>query len=333
MPEPRVSVVVPSYNRANFLPETIESILAQTFEDFELLFIDDGSTDSTEAVMMRYVDADSRVKYIKKQNQERAIARSYGISLALGEYVALVDSDDLWYPNKLAEQVALLDTLDEVVLTYAAVDRIDMQSQKLPAAPRQQEGSSGTVFFDLLKRNFVPSVTPLIRRSTLLEVGDQVSDYIPYEDWDFWLRISRKGRFYFQAKALGAYRIHPQQSVQNVNPQRIEDVTIKVLNANIKDECLEEYIENLFPDGAPETKSNFPNIVNEAYSLAYLRIAYWYLLAGDTDSCRAFLERSARASMMRRKDYRWHGLYFFSYISEWGFGVGDMVKEFLGSMH
>ncbi len=332
---PKVSVIVPSYNRAEFITETIDSILAQDFIDFELLFIDDGSTDNTEAIVQGYCQNDSRVIYHKKANEERAKARTYGIQQARGEYIALVDSDDIWYPSKLEEQVNIMDAFEEVVLCYSSVDRIDMQSRSLPKAPRQHEGYSGLVYFQLLNRNFIPSVTPMIRRSVLMEIGAQVTEFIPYEDWDFWLRISRRGQFHHIREPLGAYRIHPQQSVQNVKADRVELVTLKVLEANTTEACLQEYIATAFQgQPAPATEMHFEEVKDKAYSLAYLRLAYWYLLAGDTDMTRSRLERAAFRDISMRRDYRWRGLHWASQMCDWNMpGIADWIKKSLGAFH
>ncbi len=332
---PKVSVIIPSYNRAEYISETIDSVLAQSFEDFELLFIDDGSTDNTEAIVKRYQEQDPRVIYHKKLNEERAKARSYGINLAQGEFVALVDSDDIWYPEKLQEQLDVFDAFPEVGCVYAAVDRIDMQGRSLPAAPRQQEGSSGFVYFDLLNRNFIPSVTPIINRSVLLEIGAQRTELIPYEDWDFWLRLSRRTQFQHIRESLGAYRIHPQQSVQNVKAEHVEKVTLAVLDLNTTEDCLQEYLKVAFEgQPAPATEIHFEAVRDEAYSLAYLRLAYWYLLAGDTDSAMSRLERSAFKNDKRRKDWRWRGLRTACNMHDWNLpGVADLIKKSLGALH
>ncbi|MDD9898964.1 MAG: glycosyltransferase [Candidatus Melainabacteria bacterium] len=302
---PKVSVVVPSYNRADYISETIESILAQTFKDFELIFIDDGSTDKTEELVKAFASQDERVKYFKQKNSERAVARSYGMSLASADLICLIDSDDLWYPNKLELQVARMEADPELCCCYASVDRIDLESKPVKSAPRQQEGYSGNIYEKLLERNFIPSVTPMIRKKYIEMVGSQVTEFIPYEDWDFWLRLARIGKFEHLTDILGSYRLHPGQSVQNVKPEKIEEVTLKVLDAN-----------------RPTTE--------EAYSLAYLRCAYWYIIAGDLRYARKLLRRSMSRSSKRSYDYRWWALYLMSFVKILAPGF---VDNLLGSFH
>ncbi len=102
---PLVTVVIPAYNREKFLPETIESVRTQTFQDWELIIVDDGSTDDTATIVSQLSKTDHRIRYIWQQNSERAVARNRGIKESRGAYIAFLDSDDLWLPNKLEKQV------------------------------------------------------------------------------------------------------------------------------------------------------------------------------------------------------------------------------------
>lgn len=334
MPKPKISIVIPSYNRAEFIPATLDSILAQTYKDFEIIFIDDGSTDATETVVQAYMDKDFRVKYFKQANSERAVARTYGMSLAEGDYICLVDSDDVWYPHKLEVQLVVMEADPELAMSYASVDRIDLKGHKLGYAARQHEGYTGWVFFELLKRNFIPSVTPMIRRGALKKVKTQNTEYIPYEDWDFWLRLSREGRFFHIVEALGAYRLHPGQSVQNVNPERIEKVTRAVLdnNTSLENFDLKEFLikSGNELDLVSFIQQEFPRLVNEAHSLANLRFAYWYLVAGNLNAAKLKLRLSKQLSSARARDYRWWGLKLVSEIQPF---LGDFLPKFLGAFH
>lgn len=326
---PKVSVVVPSYNRGEYISETIESILAQTFTDFELIFIDDGSTDDSAAIVQAFIDKDPRVKYFKQKNSERAVARSYGMSLAEGEYICLVDSDDIWYSHKLAKQIIVMDADPELVCSYAAVDRIDMQSNPVKPAKRQLEGYSGNIYEELLKRNFIPSVTPMIRKKYIEMIGAQNTEFIPYEDWDFWLRLARIGKFEHIAEPLGCYRLHLGQSVQNVKAARIEDVTFAVLDSNTG--------KREWGMGTSEDSNSSPPSfalgaipVSEAYSLAYLRCGYWYIVSGDLRTARDRLRKSLERNKKRIYDYRWWGLYLMSFVKTL---MPNTVDRLLGSFH
>jgi glycosyltransferase involved in cell wall biosynthesis len=324
---PLISIVIPSYNQAKYIAYNLDSILAQTYSNFEVIFIDDGSKDNTAEILKSYSEKDSRIKYFYQNNSERAVARSHGISKANGKYICLVDSDDTWLPHKLETQLAVMENDPEIILCYAPVNRIDPENKPLKNAPRQQKGYSGLIYKHLLMRNFIPSVTPMIRASVLKNIGEQVTDFIPYEDWDFWLRLSRCGKFHHIKEALGNYRLHPQQSVQNVKASRIEEVTIKVLDANTQEFLLEhaECLNFLDLDD-----KNFKALAQEAYSLAYLRIAYWYLVAGDSKTAQEKLKVSLNKNTLRLIDPRFAVLWLCSYLSSFN---KELVTKFLGGFH
>jgi glycosyltransferase involved in cell wall biosynthesis len=320
---PKVSIVIPSYNRGEFIEATLQSIQNQSFKDFEVIFVDDGSTDNTAQLVKVFCDNDPRFKYFRQENSERAVARSYGLSQASADLLCLVDSDDLWYPNKLEKQIVIMDADPETMLCYASVNRIDMEGAPVKSSPRQHAGFSGYIFFDLLMRNFIPSVTPMFRKLAFKEVGAQVTEFIPYEDWDFWLRFSRLGKFHHIQEPLGEYRLHPGQSVQNVRAEHIEKVTLLVLDNNTKID-ISKYLQ------LSSAKNNFKCVVSEAYSLANLRFAYWYLVAGKVEIAIDRLKKSVLFSNKRFLDYRWYGL-GLAYLLKPIFG--NFITKFLGSFH
>lgn len=335
MPQPKVSIIVPSYNRAEFLAATLDSIRAQTFKDWELIFIDDGSTDNTEAIVKDYSKQDYRIKYFKQENSERAVARTHGMRLAIADLICLVDSDDLWYPEKLEKQIAVMENDPELVFCYASVNRIDMQGKPVKAAARQHQGASGFIFFDLLERNFIPSVTPMFRKWAFEKVGGQETSFIPYEDWDFWLRLSRLGKFHHISQPLGDYRLHPGQSVQNVKAEKVEEVTLKVLenNTNLENFDLKAYMNLIGEDQdlAHFIQESFSLVVNNAFSLAHLRCAYWYIINGKTKIARKHLSKSLELNPGRNQDYRWWGLKLSSYMRN-SF-LGEPIQKLLAGFH
>ncbi|HEY5957340.1 MAG TPA: glycosyltransferase family A protein, partial [Polyangiaceae bacterium] len=109
---PKVTAVIPTYNRREYVQEAIDSIIAQTFRDYEIIVVDDGSTDGTrEALPARYGE---RIRYLWQTNQGESAARNHALSLAMGQYIAFLDSDDLWLPDKLTKQVALLEQRQDI---------------------------------------------------------------------------------------------------------------------------------------------------------------------------------------------------------------------------
>ena len=126
-----VSIITPTYNCGRFIAETIESVLAQTYQDWEMLIVDDCSTDDTEAIVRAYINKDTRVKYhCLEHNSGAAVARNTALSMAKGQYIAFLDSDDLWLPTKLERQIAFMEA-NHYAFTYHEYEEIDEESQTL----------------------------------------------------------------------------------------------------------------------------------------------------------------------------------------------------------
>lgn len=188
----KVSVVIPTYNRENTIIRAVNSVLNQTFEDFELLIIDDGSTDQTKDMITEIED--TRVKYIKLPlNRGASFARNSGIRAAKGEYIAFQDSDDEWLPNKLELQVKAMEAeSNEVGLIYTKFyyDREDGRFEWPPEiAPEYMK--SGNVFPYMLKYNPVGGPTMMIRKECFQRVGLFNTELRSMEDYELALRIAK----------------------------------------------------------------------------------------------------------------------------------------------
>ena len=283
----KVSVIIPTYNRENYISETIESVLNQTFQDFEIIVIDDGSTDKTKTKLEKFK---SKIKLIEQKNSERAVSRNNGVKNSSGEYIAFLDSDDLWASDKLEKQVEILDNKKNMILTYCQSFRINEKSKKIKTAKRQLQGHNGPIFDKLLLRNFIVSATPLIRRENFDKTNGFESKYIPYEDWEFWLRFSLMGDFSFLNQPLAYYRIHPQQSVKLTNAKKIEEVTTLLLEDSFKLRNISDQIKN------------------KSLGLANLRFCYWYLLANDLKKANEKIKMAQELYSKFLLDPRWYGL-------------------------
>lgn len=196
---PAVSVVIPAYNSAPFLRETIESVLGQTYSNLEIIVIDDGSTDDTERVMQTF---GSRVSYVKQENQGVSAARNHGIKLARARYVAFLDSDDLWVPQKLAEQIPLLDEDPEIGLVYSDWAVVSEHGVVQPSFHSERPAASGHVFNELVETGFILTSGTVVRRSCLDEVGDFDESLSIVQDYDLWLRICYRWKVAVTNKAL-----------------------------------------------------------------------------------------------------------------------------------
>lgn len=188
---PKVSVIIPTYNRSSLISAAIGSVLSQTYIDYELLVIDDGSTDAT-AEIVRGIQSD-KLRYVYQENLGRSAARNHGIRLAEGEYIAFLDSDDLFTPTKLAEQVRFLDNNADYGLVYSYAMTVDENGNHLQEC--YYEGNlSGYIYPQMLflKNNVITTPTVMVRAQILAETGgfDETMDIC--EDLDLWCRIARR---------------------------------------------------------------------------------------------------------------------------------------------
>ena len=203
-----VSVIIPTHNRSELLLEAIASVQAQTFRDFELIVVDDGSTDNTESVVR--VIADSRIRYHRNQwTGLPAVGRNTGIRMARGEYIAFLDSDDLWLPTKLERQLEVLTKEDPKGWCYCACDiLIHETGEVLPG--RRSFPDAETFHQNLLIENFIASPTPLVHRSMFEECGllDERWELRFAEDREMWLRLAAHRLPCVYREPLARYRKH-----------------------------------------------------------------------------------------------------------------------------
>ena len=204
----RVSVVIPTHNRANYLPLAIESVLTQKPAPLELIVVDDGSSDDTEAVVERYGD---RVVYRKIANSGRpAIPRNVGIELARGELVAFQDSDDEWAPGKLERQLPFMSG-ESVAFSYGNAGFMSSSGEhNRETVIEEAQAKRGRVFTDLLQTNFISTLTVVARRDALIAAGgfNEAPELRGVEDYELWLRLSRAGTIEYVPGTLGYYRRH-----------------------------------------------------------------------------------------------------------------------------
>lgn len=202
---PKVTVVIPAYNAMTYLPETLDSVLKQTFIDFEVLIVNDGSTDGIVLWALEIID--SRVKLISQENQGLPGARNTGIVHAQGEYIAFLDADDLWEPTKLEKQVHCLDSKPEVGLVYTWTLLVDQHGRSTGAVTASH--TEGNVWEKLLLGDVVGSgSSAMIRRSCFETVGLFDTELSSIEDCDMWVRIAAHYPLAVVKEVLVYYRQH-----------------------------------------------------------------------------------------------------------------------------
>lgn len=211
---PTVSVVIPTHNTANFITAALDSVFAQTYQDLEVIVVDDASTDDTETRIQAYGE---RVLYIKQSHAGSAVARNRGVLAAQGKYIAFLDSDDLWLPTKLEKQIALAEKRPEAVLIYSDFNRTEDPGEELVSGlARRKHRQIGEEFHSLLRDNFLHTSSVLARRDALAEAGMFDPKLINAQDWDLWIRLADVGPFAFVDEILTHYRLHPSQTVKTL---------------------------------------------------------------------------------------------------------------------
>ena len=191
-----VSVIMPTYNSEKFIRQTIESVINQSYKNWEMIIVDDGSTDNTESIVRFYISKDPRIKYLSLgYNSERpAVPRNYGIKHSDGEYIAFLDSDDIWLPEKLEKQIKLFQISNEAAMVYTRFKTIKESTISSNIFPKDGRYKSGNIFKSLYLRSFVACSSVMVKRSVLDQVGlfSTDPDLIALEDTDLWLRIALK---------------------------------------------------------------------------------------------------------------------------------------------
>lgn len=257
--KPRVSVVIPNYNCARFLPETLESVFTQTCQDIEVIVVDDGSTDGSQALLERYAD---RVRVVHQSNEGVSGARNRGIRESRGEFVAFLDADDLWRPEKLEKQLRLFAN-PAVGLVHCAVEYVDEQNRPIGT---NFTGRQGRVLkaIALLQGTVVLAggSTAVVRREAFDKVGGFDREMSTAADWDMWRRVACGYEIDMVREPLMRYRLRPGSMHRNVDVFAHD-----ILHG----------FDSLFADPAA---AEVHHLKRRAYGALYLMLSGSYLHAG-----------------------------------------------------
>ena len=213
----RVSILVAAYNAEKYISQTIESVLNQTFSAWELIVCDDGSVDATASIVQKYAKQDSRIRLISQPNAGGAAARNTAYASSTGEYVVLLDADDMILPEKLQIQTFILDQNPEAGLVYGDTWFCDQDGMRLELESRRfpDQHQEGDVFALLCCGNMMAVHSAMIRKIAIESVGClHHSTKIQIADWDLWVRIAEKYRFVYHSDPVADYRLHPMMSAR-----------------------------------------------------------------------------------------------------------------------
>ncbi|MEZ5361550.1 MAG: glycosyltransferase [Bryobacterales bacterium] len=215
---PRVSIIVPTYNRRAFLADALESIWAQTYQDFEVIVVDDGSTDDTR----EYLEGlrEPRLRSLFRPHAGVCEAANAGLRAARGELVARLDSDDTWLPDMLEVEIAALDARPDAGLVYARAQFVDAKGNPKGRTTGMPLRFPGDSLRSMLYEDCTTQCTIVARRKALEVIGLYDSDLATSEDWDLWLRFARRHTFVFLDRVTAHYRMHEGNSTSNRNRLR-----------------------------------------------------------------------------------------------------------------
>lgn len=273
MNSPRVSIIIPVYNQSAYLSAAIQSVLAQTFTDWELVVVDDGSTDDTYEVAARFTDP--RIRVVRQANKGLPGARNTGIVSSSGEYLAFLDADDTYLPDKLAIQVSHLDQAREVGLSYASRIEIDQQDQPswLVRAPEQTDLQSLVLGFPFTINDL------LVRRTWVERVGRFDESFrLHSEDRDFYLRLALAGCRFARTDHFVAYRrLHARRTFDRI-PERIATLQRALMTAF----------------GDPRCPADVLALKNSAMAQIFMIWGCQELVQGDVSAGQADLREAGR---------------------------------------
>lgn len=230
-----ISVIIPTYNCAQYIGESVDSALNQTLKASEVIVVDDGSTDNTKEILSRY---DGKIRYIYQNNRGPSAARNRGIKEAAGRYIAFLDADDTWLPKKLELQARFLDDHpDYGLVTCDALQFSGKHTVIVPSMAKERKLHSGRVILHLLRENFLNTNNVLIRKEVFTIVGmfDEKRRYS--EDYDLWLRIAKRYKIGFVNNILTEYRSHSLNR-SRVNKEEILNAHMDLVFRNLDDSGL-----------------------------------------------------------------------------------------------
>jgi glycosyltransferase involved in cell wall biosynthesis len=220
MTMPKVSVIIPVYNGQEYIAATLETVFAQTFRDFEVIVVDDGSTDRTEAILERFGD---KISLLKNSHRGPASSRNLGLEVSRGSLIAFLDSDDLWLPKKLERQVSIAGSHPEYGIITSDMAKFDASGIVQPScAVLRPPISSGYVLEELLFDNWIGTSCAMVRRECFEKAGKFADDSIALgkDDWNMWMRIAAHYPIYYLDEVLVHYRVHPQ-SFSDQPPEKL----------------------------------------------------------------------------------------------------------------
>jgi len=294
--EPLISVIIPAYNQARYLKSAINSVLSQTYTNWECIVVDDGSTDNTSDLVHRFNHP--KIKYIYQKNSGLSAARNSGLSASKGEFLSFLDSDDCFVPQKLEILLNVLDSRPDLALVAGSAALIDENGSPIN---RKFETNLPKNSIELLYGNPLHVGSVLLRREWYLKTGLFDTNLRSYEDWDYWLRlVLAGGKLESINNIVSFYRFHTSQMTRN--SQQMTEASFAVL-------------KKFFDD--PNLPLDWQSYKNKAFSYSYLRATANAYLNDDFKNAKVYLSEACRlypnlldkkGELLLKKIYGWSDL-------------------------
>ena len=259
-PNPRISIITASYNYADLISQTIESVIQQTYKNWELIVIDDGSSDNSREVIQKYCDECPKIKLVTHENQKnKGLCETIklGCQLSKGEYVAFLESDDIWHENHLQQKIKILDKYSGLPVIFNAVELFgDKKSQSrldeyftFQKFFLKKQTYPSNLFNYFLFINLIPTFSCVLIKKAILENLDFNAPFQPHLDWFLWMQIAYTNELYYIDLPLTKWRIHPKSLIGRTqkikkNNNQIISATIKAVISNSKQQT--SHISKLF---------------------------------------------------------------------------------------
>lgn len=246
---PKVSVIIPVYNSEKTVGEALDSAAAQTYADYEIIVVNDGSTDQSEGVVKKYMHPPLNVIYVEQMNKGAAAARNTGMRMAQGELIAFLDADDLWDKDRLTVAVQAIAANPQAGLVFSDMRHM-LDGTLMHASYLHERGyrylSGGEVYDNLLKENFIFTPTVTLRRDLLKDIGCFDETLPIAEDYDLWLRIARKYKVHYIDRPLVTRRRIGSNITENREAYALSCIRLreKLLNVHQAEPERRKLIEN-----------------------------------------------------------------------------------------
>jgi len=287
--KPRLSVIIASYNHQDYIAETLKSLEQQTFQDFEIIVVDDGSTDKTVEVVKNFP---SRAQIFTQENQGVVTARNRGASLAKGEYICFVDSDDVVLPDRFERQVAALDSDPELGLVFADALIIDSASRQIGKFSDVYPVVPGDVAEMLAMHYcFTPMITVMVRAEVLKKTGPFEKPG-PISDYMKWIEVAHLSKVYYDPQPLGCWRRHQTSASKNANKVKSYAKTRTALKR-----ILRKY---------PRLQAKVGKKIAKRFSRSYFLTAFWLAADGNIKRARKYYCKAVK--VYPRSFENWGGL-------------------------